>query len=402
MKNLYFKKRPRILPVAVGFMLMPSFLLAQNEAQIKSIQKKTNLNSLNLLKNTLKKTSPSFKELQKRAKEKGLEFSGHYKNNFFQLKSFDKKTGLPFYYTTYNVDAAKGTGTNKLNSTGGIFNLDGEGMTVYEWDGGGTLTTHQEFGNRVTQKDVPSSLSNHANHVAGTMVASGTEENAKGMAPKAKLNAYDWDNDDTEMIEATNAGALLSNHSYGFTSGWVTDGSIWRWMGMDEDTEYRHYGKYTSADLSWDLISSQAPYYLIVKAAGNPRGMGPEPGTTHLVRILNPSTNQWEWQTSTKTRQKNGGQFGFDCVTHGAVGKNILTVGAAEKINNINHYQNPNDVNMASFSAFGSVDDGRIKPDIAGIGTNMYSPIASGFADYSSMSGTSMASPNVTGSLLLL
>ena len=55
-----------------------------------------------------------------------------------------------------------------------------------------------------------------------------------------------------------------------------------------------------------------------------------------------------------------------------------------------------------SSSSEGPADDLRIKPDIMGNGTGLYSTYESADAVYSTISGTSMASPNVAGTLLLL
>lgn len=73
---------------------------------------------------------------------------------------------------------------------------------------------------------------------------------------------------------------------------------------------------------------------------------------------------------------------------------------AAEKLTN--GYNVPADVRAASFSAFGPTDDGRIKPDITGIGVNLLSTFTGANDAYNSISGTSMATPNIAGSLLLL
>jgi subtilisin-like proprotein convertase family protein len=59
-------------------------------------------------------------------------------------------------------------------------------------------------------------------------------------------------------------------------------------------------------------------------------------------------------------------------------------------------------VTISSSSSEGPTDDLRIKPDIMGNGTGLYSTYESADAVYSTISGTSMASPNITGSLLLL
>ncbi|MEZ4838977.1 S8 family serine peptidase [Flavobacterium sp.] len=55
-----------------------------------------------------------------------------------------------------------------------------------------------------------------------------------------------------------------------------------------------------------------------------------------------------------------------------------------------------------SSSSQGPSDDGRVKPDIAGDGTNVFSTYNENDTQYATLSGTSMASPNVAGSLLLL
>ena len=65
-------------------------------------------------------------------------------------------------------------------------------------------------------------------------------------------------------------------------------------------------------------------------------------------------------------------------------------------------YEDASDVFMSSFSSWGPTDDGRIKPDIAAKGVNMYSATGASNGSYANFSGTSMAAPNVSGSLLLL
>ena len=59
-------------------------------------------------------------------------------------------------------------------------------------------------------------------------------------------------------------------------------------------------------------------------------------------------------------------------------------------------------MNRNTGSSEGPTDDLRIKPDITGNGTGVFSPIAGLDISYNTFSGTSMASPNVMGSLLLL
>ena len=107
-------------------------------------------------------------------------------------------------------------------------------------------------------------------------------------------------------------------------------------------------------------------------------------------------------KTSTKdssniSRSKNDG---YDIISTTGTAKNILTVGAAESMYTIP--EKGSDVALANFSAWGPTDDGRIKPDIIGIGTDLLSTSNASITSYSYLSGTSMATPQVSGSTFLL
>ena len=82
-----------------------------------------------------------------------------------------------------------------------------------------------------------------------------------------------------------------------------------------------------------------------------------------------------------------------------ATAKNNMTVAATFEVLN---YTGPGSVGMSGFSSWGPTDDGRVKPDISGKGVNMYSSVGGSNSVYANYSGTSMSSPNVAGSLMLL
>jgi hypothetical protein len=168
--------------------------------------------------------------------------------------------GSPVYYTTFNVDAAKSTRTDHLNIGGSLgLSLDGQNMIANVWDAGIARITHQEYdgpggNNRYSVGDGSSSRDFHAAHVTGTIIASGVQAAAKGMAPQAQAIGYDWDSDLSEATNAANNGMLISNHSYGFRSDLLPD---------------YYFGAYITDSRDWDNLMYNAPYYLMVVAAGN-------------------------------------------------------------------------------------------------------------------------------------
>lgn len=302
------------------------------------------------------------------------------------IELIDVVDGKPIFYTTDNLGAATTTRANKLWTNGGLnLSIEGEGYDkVAIWDGGAVSTTHSEFNNtgtaRVTQMDNASQISDHATHVAGTIVAGGVDNNAKGMAHKAQLKAYEWTDASGELSTAAANGLEISSNSWGFITGWYQNGD-WVWAGNSEISAIEDYkfGFYTSNARDWDVISRNAPYLLICKSSGNDRGEGP--------------------YNAGQNGQPNfdGGNEGYDCISDMGVAKNVLTVGAAYGVYN---YTGPNSVYMSSFSSWGPTDDGRIKPDVVGKGVDVYSTIPNNY--YTSMNGTSMSTPNVSGTLVLL
>ena len=307
------------------------------------------------------------------------------------------ENGLPVYYTTDNEDGASLIFSDNVFPGGeaGI-GLTGAGQILGIWDQGKVRESHQELTGRITQIGEVRSLSNHATHVAGTMIGAGVKNGARGMSFEAELHAWDWNNDAAEMAEAAAGGLNVSQHSYGIISGWAygnySGENGWHWFGdvSVSDTEDYLYGFYNKNARQWDKIAYEAPHYLIVRSAGNERGRGPVAGTEHYVYKAD-SPGAVGWVTSTAIRDKDGGNDGYDVISHQGTSKNLLTVGAVRS-----------DLTMPSFSAWGPVDDGRIKPDLVAKGVFVYSSTASGDSTYSYYSGTSMAGPMVSGSIGLL
>lgn len=306
-------------------------------------------------------------------------------------------------YKTENLTAAQTIGVDETwpgGSTG--LNLSGAETVSGEmsiWDGGGVRTSHVEFEGRAEQMDVPGGYSSHSTHVAGTMSAAGIDPDAKGMSFEAAITCYEWNNDSGEMASsAANNGLKVSNHSYGYVTGfdYDYDNGSWYWYGDPtvSETEDFGFGYYGNDARGWDEIAYENPYYLIFKSAGNDRGEGPDPGTGHYVF----QGGQWTW--STVEREVDGGPDGYDCVSWNGTAKNIVAVGAINDITG--GYDDPNDVVMTSFSGWGPTDDGRIKPDISANGTGLYSTTSYSDQSYSISSGTSMASPNMAGAANLL
>ncbi|PTX64211.1 putative secreted protein (Por secretion system target) [Kordia periserrulae] len=363
MKNKYLS-----LGLLAFGMFFAQTSFGQTDAEKQKIVSQYDLQTLGTLEN-------KFSTEQQQEKQRAIELA---RQNGWEIRTtlpdgtlieLQKVTadGQPVYYRTFNVDAARSTRTDHLNSGGSLgLNLMGQNMTAYVWDGGVARATHQEYDgpggtNRFSTGD-SGALNYHSAHVTGTIMASGVVPAAKGMAPHASAVGYDWNSDKAEATSAASSGMLVSNHSYGFRGDLVPD---------------YYFGGYIDESRDWDEILFNAPNYLMVVAAGN-------------------DGNQNGYNGSPL-----GGNSSYDKLTGHSTAKNNLVVANAQDAT-IDGSGNLVSVSINSSSSEGPTDDYRIKPDITGNGTGVYSTYQNSDTAYNSITGTSMASPNVAGSVLLL
>ncbi|MEI8036851.1 MAG: MBG domain-containing protein [Verrucomicrobiota bacterium] len=315
----------------------------------------------------------------------------------------------PRYFTTHNANAAISTGANLLRAA--PYSLTGSGVVIGLWDAGSALSTHQEFGGRVTVMDGAPSY-DHSTHVGGTLIAAGVTASAHGMAALATINSYDWTSDITEMTSrgATIAGEVgkiyLSNHSYGYVCGWnyVNGGTpyrLWEWNGTGTtatsiETDFGLYSTYARGD---DALAFSAPYYLIFRAAGNDRGDNPATGSS--VALAAAGTTVVLYDPALHPAGDDLYRGGFDTISFDAIAKNVMTVGSASDAVT-SGVRDVTKATVSYFSCWGPTDDGRIKPDIVANGDGLYSSLNTSDTAYGTMSGTSMATPNSVGSASLL
>lgn len=256
----------------------------------------------------------------------------------------------------YNAVSAEHIHVTELRNA--PYALTGDEVKVGVWDGG-SVGGHTDFDNRLTLMNPTAGVSAHATHVAGTIGGSGASDlSAKGMSPSALLFSYDWDNDSSEMRSGAGMGIRLSNHSYGYLTGWEWDGTQW------VDHGSAGFGVYGNTASDWDDVVYDTGI-IVFKAAGNDRNNGPDAPVG--PRMDGP----------------------YDSIDESGTGKNVITVGATTDTDG-----------MTGFSSWGPVNDGRVKPDLCANGESLRSTLPGD--TYGWMSGTSMATPSACGAGTLL
>lgn len=281
---------------------------------------------------------------------------------------WDVINGKPILIESDNSTASISTRTNHLQPDGSLnLNLTGENMLLGIWEFGGIpQVSHPEFedDNGESRLQIIDNInaSFHATHVAGTMIARGLNPDAQGMAIKASLLAYDHIDDAQESFIASNdENLLISNHSYGVPVSNIV-GADAEWI----------IGAYLQDTRLWDIVTYNSPYFLPVFSAGNDGFV--------------------EYEGGIATR--------FDKLTGGKVSKNTLVVANSSQAGIIAETGEFLFAFINPTSSQGPTDDGRIKPDITGYGTNVFSTAPGGI--YGFATGTSMSAPNISGSALLL
>jgi len=239
------------------------------------------------------------------------------------------------------------------------------------------------------------------------LAAYGVTTTARGMSHRGKVFAGYFNRDIIDMPGVVVTNSLrVSNHSYGFQAGWGgtfnvggTNYPLWWGDHALSVTQDFKFGFYDSTARTIDGIAYTAGTYLPVWAAGNERGgAGAAPPTQPVRHIAFIGAQLFFFDGV--TRPNDGDTGGYDLLPPQAVAKNVLSVGAVSNI--VGGWSGSNSVGMSTFSSFGPTDDGRIKPDVVADGVNLLSTGSLSDTDYFNNSGTSMAAPNVTGSLGVL
>lgn len=227
--------------------------------------------------------------------------------------------------------------------------LDGEGVAIGIGDAG-NLYDHADLTGRITSFPRQGSYW-HGLHIAATAAGAGiVNEKYKGYAPKAnivmRINSEIWERASTFVRDF---GMIVTNNAY--ASPWGGSGC----MG---------FGRYSYYSGILDKQAAELPHLLHVFAAGNSGASAPCDGSAVSA--------------------------GFGNV-HGdlASAKNIISVGRTASTGEV-----------SSASSKGPTVDGRIKPDLLAPGGVIFSAIE--HDAYQSGSGTSMATPAVTGGTALL
>ena len=342
----------------IGSLLISGSLFAQTPEERQEIIRNYDLEKLNQLQEQFESEyRDKKKEAVEYALRNNIDIVIEKEDGGGQVLQEVLEDGTLIYVETKNAGSAQTSSTNELYSGGSLgLDLDGSGITAGVWDFDIIRTTHQELIGRITLGQSLSGPDNHSTHVAGTIGASGVNPNAKGMAPNVDLLSYSFqDGDLGEMTQEAANGLLVSNHSYGLNPAAIPQSA---------------FGAYIPSAVNMDNLLYNAPFYSVQFAAGNSRNQG-----------------------------FNSGDNGFDLLTGSSLAKNVIVVA---NVNEVSNYTGPNSVSMSFSSSWGPTDDGRIKPDISTKGTNVFSPVATADNGYANLSGTSMASPGVTGSLALI
>lgn len=220
--------------------------------------------------------------------------------------------------------------------------LTGQGVVLGMGDIGGA--GHHIDHYYKTIEPWPSAV-NHSTHVAGIMAGSGiVDPRMKGRAPKSTLVVESL----TDIYTLApgyfkSIGLVLTNNSYGSASAVC-----------------RNFGIYNLASRLVDQMGLDYPEITNVFAAGNEVSSNCAPFPSGYYNVF-------------------GGP---------QAAKNAITVGGGSKDDATNFYSK------------GPTADGRIKPEITATGREVYSTVPGN--TYYANFGTSMATPQVTGSLALL
>ncbi|HUU82859.1 MAG TPA: S8 family serine peptidase [Phycisphaerae bacterium] len=259
------------------------------------------------------------------------------------------------------------------------YGLDGSGVTVLVYDGGTARASHVDFQGRCTVHD-SSGQHYHSTHVAGTIGGAGVANPAyKGMAPGVTIVSYGFEYDGSGTFLYSNPGDIESDYSEAIN----TYGAQIANNSIGTNTESNGFDCAIQGNYG---VTSQLIDTIV-------RGDGSNPLFAAPFRIVWANGNE---RQGSRCDVEGYGDYYSTAPPAGA--KNHLAIGAL----------NSNDDSMTTFSSWGPTDDGRLKPDFSAPGCQsdadggVTSCTSTSDTAYTTLCGTSMASPTVCGISALL
>jgi len=300
------------------------------------------------------------------------------------------------------------------NGTITSYNLNGEDIEITIYDAGKVFSDHNELRPLPELRvfDLESNalgLSTHATAVSGLIAAegfydyNGINTASKGVLPKAVIKHAGFAqtiNGDRFSKMLTN-NSYISNHSYSTNNGWIygTFSSLGQgyYYSVDSsiflDSDETLFGAYNSIDYSFDQLIYSNKNFIVIKAAGNDYGKGPESDDPKFRWNEFGYTAFSDLDVIPVSNCNNGAY----CLSNGSLAKNIIVVGAVDLYNGTDDIIAPENIIKSSFSNAGPRKDGAIKPDLVAVGANVFVLTHTGPTWMEPSNGTSFSAPIVTG-----
>ena len=266
------------------------------------------------------------------------------------------------------------------------YNLDGSGISVLVFDVAQVNPDHVDLTGRVNTHDICDGSEDpctaHATHVGGTIGGDGTASAGtyRGLAPGVVIDSY------------------ISEFDCYFTPIRCTNDEIAAMFGTDPgDLEDDYWEAINVHDV--DIANNSVGLNVIFNHCGcvPHEILGDYTLTSSLVDGIAAGSLGRPLPIIWAVGNERGGPAGpqYNVIPPPVAAKNPIAVGAI----------NANDESMTMFSSFGPTDDGRIKPDLVAPGCQVggdggVTSLSHSWWDvtgYTTICGTSMAAPTVTG-----
>ncbi|MEX2483258.1 MAG: S8 family serine peptidase [Brumimicrobium sp.] len=268
-------------------------------------------------------------------------------DDLFQLNSFQYFEPIPPVGKPENLHGRTEHRSNTLwtNSQNGL-KYRGEGVNVMMQDDG-TIGPHIDFSGRIDQSECSPCYTDedhdHGDHVAGTIMGAGNiDPKTRGMAHGAELFVYNSSNNNYDLVPD-----LYNNQEVYITSKSYSNGCNAGYTNLTQELDQQVHNL---------------------------------PSLIHVFSSGNDGNSDCGY----------GAGAGWGNITGGhKAGKNLIAVGNLTSTST-----------LANSSSRGPAEDGRIKPDICGVGSSVYSTIHGN--SYGTKTGTSMSCPGVSGTIAQL